>query len=421
MQINWNKKYTTIAAYSCIVLTFAVALIALMLNFEQVWGFVRKICVILNPAIYGFVIAFLINPVMVFCEKHVFSFVERKKSRKRLRRVLSVIAAFLIAVIFISAFVSLLVPQIISSYKDLEDKMQGYVSGAQRWVSVVLSEEDGPLPKWLLEYIDIDGIVEAVNGFIAESYTLILDITPYIVDFITQLINQLKNALIGIIFSVYFLLSKEKLCAQIKKTVYAFSRSHTAARMVRITRLTKKTFEGFIIGKIVDSIIIGILTFFVLMIFGIPYYPLVSVIVGVTNVIPFFGPFIGAIPCIFIIFIADPIKSFWFAVIILIIQQIDGNIIGPKILGQNTNLSAIWVMFAIIFMSGILGITGMFIGVPIVAVLYALFVNWVNKLLISRGRSRKLKDYYGDNCGRIVDEIIAETQPEKELVTEKAD
>ena len=402
MKIDWNKKYTTVTVYVCIVLTFAAALVCAMLNLDKIGSFVKGIVSVLNPMIVGFVIAFLINPVMMFCEKRIFAFVEKKKPRRTLKRVLSLIAAYLIVTVCIALFVYMIVPQIVSSYKDLETKLSGYVSGAQEWVSAVFDRDKTPLPDFIMHFINVEAINDLVNDTIKNSYNLIINASPYVITFATNIINSLKNALIGIIFSVYFLYSKEKLCAQVKKTVYAFSKRSTASRMVRITRTTKKTFEGFIIGKIIDSIIIGFLTFFVLMIFKMPYYPLVAVIVGVTNVIPFFGPIFGAVPCAFIIFIADPIKSLWFLVIILAIQQLDGNVIGPAILGDTTNMSALWVMFSIIFMTGVLGITGMFIGVPIFATLYALFVEHANKLLIARGKSRRLVTYYGDGYGKIL-------------------
>lgn len=401
MKIDWNKKYTTLTVYICIIITFAVALVAAALNLDVVWGALKGVLAVLNPFIIGFCIAFLINPLMMLCEDKVFGFIGKRKPRAKLKRTLSLIVAYIVVSVLISLFVYMVVPQIVQSYIDLQTKLSGYVTGAQEFMTNIFDKDKTFIPAFLLKFIDLDSINDAINDMIKDSYKIFIDFSPYMLNFATNILNSLKNALIGIIVSIYFLFSKEKLCAQVKKTVYAFFNGKHASRMVRITRRTKKTFEGFIIGKIIDSIIIGILTFFVLMIFKMPYYPLVAVIVGVTNVIPFFGPFIGAIPSAFIIFIADPIKSLWFILIIFAIQQLDGNVIGPAILGDSTNMSALWVMFSIIFMSGVLGITGMFIGVPIFATLYALFVEYANKLLIARGKSRKLFNYYPNRYGRI--------------------
>ena len=401
MKIDWNKKYTTIAVYACIVITFAVVLVTAAMHLDVVWGGVKSFFAVLNPFIIGFCIAFLINPLMMILENRVFAFIGKKKRRPKLKRTLSLIIAYIIVSVLISLFVYMVVPQIVQSYLDLQTKLSGYVTGAQEFVTNAFDKDKTFIPEFILKFIDLDSLNTAVNDMIKDSYKIFIDFSPYIINFATNIINSLKNALIGIIVSIYFLFSKEKLCAQVKKTCYAFFNRKRAARMVRITRKTKRTFEGFIIGKIIDSIIIGVLTFFVLMIFKMPYYPLVAVIVGVTNVIPFFGPFIGAIPSAFIIFIVDPVKSLWFILIIFAIQQLDGNVIGPYILGDSTNMSALWVMFSIIFMSGVLGITGMFIGVPIFATLYALFVEYANKLLIARGKSRKLFNYYPNRYGRI--------------------
>ncbi len=401
MKFERNKKYGTISVYACLVLAFAAALAVALMNIDHIWGFIIKLIKILNPVIVGFVIAFLINPLMVWCEKKLFGFVERKRSHPGLRRVLSLVTAYLIVLLFISLFVALLVPQIVQSYNDLARRFDSYASGAQEWVVSVFDKDKTPLPDWLMKFIDMDKINDGVNDLIKNSYNVIIEYSPHVFNFASNIINSFKNAFIGIIFSFFFLFSKEKFLAQVKKTTYAFFKRSTASRMVRMTRRTGRVFEGFVIGKIIDSIIIGFLTFFVLMIFRMPYYPLVAVIVGVTNVIPFFGPIIGAIPSAFFIFIADPIKALWFLLIILAIQQLDGNVIGPAILGDKTNISSFWVIFAIVVMSGVLGVTGMFIGVPVFAVLYAIFVEQANRLLIARGKSRRLINYYGKSYGKI--------------------
>lgn len=401
MKFERNKKYASISMYACLVLAFAAALVVAIINIDLIWGFTVKLIRILNPVIVGFVVAFLINPLMTLCENKIFRFVERKRSHPKLRRILSLIAAYLIVVIFLGLFIALLVPQIIQSYNDLATRFDSYASGAQEWVSTVFDKDKTPIPEVVLNFVSLDTINDWVNDFIKDFYNILIDASPYVLGFATNVFNSLKNAFIGIIFSFFFLFSKEKFLAQVKKATYAFFKRSTASRMVRMTRRTGRVFEGFVIGKIIDSIIIGFLTFFVLMIFRMPYYPLVAVIVGVTNVIPFFGPIIGAIPSTFIIFIADPIKALWFVVIILAIQQLDGNVIGPAILGDKTNISSFWVIFAIVVMSGVLGVTGMFIGVPVFAVLYAIFVEQANRLLIAKGKSRRLINYYGKSYGKI--------------------
>ncbi|MBR5516051.1 MAG: AI-2E family transporter [Clostridia bacterium] len=411
MNQGQNKRYTTMAIYGCIIIAVTLFLCSVFINFDNTRALVKKGLLILSPITYGFVIAFLVNPVMKFLENRVFLFWKTNNKTAKLKRVVTMTIAFLFVAALISVFVAFLVPRIITSYKDLESKMSDYVAGAQNWVVLTFGEKSH-LPKIILEFVNVEKLVNNINSFIEDSYKLLVDVTPYVFKFIGNIINELKNALIGVIFSVYFLYSKEKICAQCKRIIYALFNEVRSGYIMRIAKLTRENFEGFIIGKIIDSIIIGILTFFVLMICKMPYYPIVALIVGVTNIIPFFGPFIGAIPSAFIIFIADPVKAFWFIIIILVIQQIDGNIIGPKILGFSTDLNALGVMFAIIVMSGLFGVPGMIIGVPVISVIKVLFFEHVDKKLASRKKALSLEAYYGNGNGDIPEEKKEEKKEE---------
>ena len=191
------------------------------------------------------------------------------------------------------------------------------------------------------------------------------------------MVREILNFIIGMIVSIYVLFSKEKFMCQAKKLVYAIFRPTKANLILHVGSKSNEIFGGFIIGKIIDSAIIGVLCFIGLSILNIPYTLLVSVIVGVTNVIPFFGPYIGAIPSALLIFLADPVKGVYFVIFIILLQQFDGNILGPKILGNTTNLSSFWVLFAILLFGGVFGIVGMVIGVPVFAFIYQLIREWV--------------------------------------------
>ena len=411
MKINWNKKYTTVAVYCCIVIFITMLLASMMLNIGNAKDKIFNLLTIFNPIIYGFVIAFLVNPIMRFFENKVFKFWNGKEKLFKLRRVLSLISAFIIVIALITLFVWVVVPQIVVSYKELEAKMVDYMNNIEGWFDHAFGE-DSKLPEWILKIINSEEMSKNLSNSLTGAYNWAVGLAPDLFVFVGNIFNGLKNALIGLIFSVYFLLSKERLFAVWKKVLYAVFSKKRVAKILRIGSVTKQNFEGFVVGKIVDSMIIGVLTFFVLMIVKMPYYPLVAVIVGVTNVIPFFGPFIGAIPCTFIIFIADPIMALWFILIIFIIQQLDGNVIGPAILGENTSLTSLGVMIAIILMTGILGVTGMFIGVPIFAVIYAFFFEWVDKRLIAKGRRRDVEAYIGNGHGNIDHENEDDEEPE---------
>ena len=201
------------------------------------------------------------------------------------------------------------------------------------------------------------------------------------------------NLVIGFIVAAYVLAEKEHFFGQGRKIVFALFSEKAGKSIIEKSRKCNEIFGGFVIGKIIDSLIIGVLTFILLSIFNMPYTMLVSIIVCVTNVIPFFGPFIGAIPSFFLILLIDPIKALWFLLIIFLIQQLDGNIIGPKILGNSTGLSAFWVMFAILIAGGLFGFAGMLFGVPVFAIIYYLLSEWIRGKLKKKNLPLETENY----------------------------
>lgn len=374
-KIDWNQKYTTIALYACGVIAVTVIALFLLLNPARVWGWLQTLAGILNPFVIGFVIAYLATPLMTLCEKKLLAPINRKKPHPRLTRTLAIcvtMGAFLIILVLI---VSLIVPQVVVSYNDFMTQAGNYMSTITGFVNR-LNER---FPE-----LDLEKLLGYAQEFLSDTYTLAQSITPYITSFFTSLMAQLRDALLGVILAVYFLYSRELLVGQLKKLERALLSDRAARELNDFLHLTDETFGGYIRGVLLDSALVGLLTMLMMMIFGIPYYPLVGVIVGVTNVIPFFGPFIGAIPSAFIIFIASPVKCLWFVLIILIIQQIDGNIIVPKIQGHTTGLSSLGVIIAITVMGDLLGILGMFIGVPLFSLLYVLFKRFIEHRLRRR-------------------------------------
>jgi len=205
----------------------------------------------------------------------------------------------------------------------------------------------------------------------------------------------LKDALIALIISVYLLVRKDTFAAQSKKIIYSFLPTRKADLLVEETRSAYRILSGFIIGKIIDSLIIGLICFVGTTAFGFPYPALISTVVGVTNIIPFFGPFIGAIPCIFLILLVNPMQSVYFALFILVLQQFDGNILGPKILGDSTGLDAFWVLFSILLFGGLFGFTGMVLGVPVFAMIYSILNRLVRSGLTRRGLPLETDAYIG--------------------------
>ena len=329
---------------------------------------------IFTPFIIGFVISYLLNPLMKLLEHRVFFFLDAKKRRgvySKGRRLVSIFVAYILMVGVLSALVVLLIPQVKTSVETLFRNIPDYVSiftqNVTNWINQnhlnsSFIEEILPFNK-LLEYATT--LVNACFGWLV-----------YIPVLITK---GFTNILVGVIVSIYFLYDKERFLAAIKKVNQAIFKKETAKKVTDICKMTDQTFSRFILGKIIDSLIIGIIAFpFMLLIYR-PYALLISVIIGVTNVIPFFGPFIGAIPSAFLILIVAPHRTLWFVLFVFLLQQFDGNILGPKILGETTGMSPILVLLGILAGSKLLGFAGMIIGVPLTAVVYLLFKAYIDK------------------------------------------
>ncbi|MCI8388328.1 MAG: AI-2E family transporter, partial [Clostridiales bacterium] len=355
----------------------------------------------------GVILAYLFNPILRMCEKHIFRFKAATKSKKNLKRGLSLILTYIIILIILTIFILLIIPQLYLSFTDLASKMNGYIDSTLKWLDDFFSKtnffgveinslNDALDRLFELFDINIDNFGTKLTELITNSSNLIKDFAPIVFSYFSGIANGFLNTIIGVIFSLYFLSSKEKLTAQCKKLLRSVTSQKAYNSVLELANFSDKTFGGFITGKILDSIIIGILCFIICAICKMPYALLVSTFVGITNIIPVVGPFIGAIPGTFIIFIVDPQKAFWFILIDIILQQLDGNFIGPKILGQTTGLSALWVLLSITIMGGLWGLLGMLLAVPVFAILYSLLKIAVEKRLSKRELSPQTVDYYAD-------------------------
>lgn len=401
-----NNKYKAIATYVVIALliaAFGVILLISLISDGLLFSWIGKFFDVIAPVVYGFFIAYLVNPVMKFCEKYIFRFTERKKPHPKLRHILSVIAAFLFILLLLFLFFILLIPQIVSSYTDLSTKMEDYISSAQSWADTTVKNIGlfGFRFENLSDFLSTTNFAQSLKNLISDSGDVFQTIASYVIASAGKIVIGLKNGIIGFILAIYFLLKKDKLIAQSKKLLAAICKPTRVRTVLRESRRINQTFGGFITGKLLDSLIIGLLSFIIFAIFAIPYYPLIALIVGVTNIIPIIGPIIGAIPCAFIIFIAEPSKVFWFIIMIIVIQQIDGNLIGPKILGDSTGLSSMWVLISITIAGSLFGLTGMFLGVPLFAVLYSWIKNLVERKLVRSHLPHRTTDYYEGEEGAL--------------------
>ena len=382
---RFDLKIKQAGLMALFVICISILLIYGLFNSDEFFGFGQKIIRILMPFIYGFFIAYILNPVLLFLENKLLKplvnkITKGKKSLKRYHyRAISVFFTMAFFFLIVYALIIMIVPQVIESTQSIISKTPDYISRANQYINDIIADNKdfnrviAPYTKDVEEWF-MSNVFPKLQEWISNT-------SSNIIGGVYATITQMFKLLIGIIIAVFLLVNKEVYCAQAKKIAYALLREERANNLINNIRFTNKTFGGFLNGKIIDSAIIGVLTFIIISIFQIPYAVLISVIVGVTNIIPYFGPFLGALPSALIIMMSDSSKAFIFVIIIIVIQQIDGNIIGPKILGDSTGLSSFWVIFAITVFGGFFGVFGMFIGVPVFAVIYASIRTLVNERL----------------------------------------
>ncbi|MBQ1675539.1 MAG: AI-2E family transporter [Oscillospiraceae bacterium] len=355
--------------------------------------FMTKLVDIIAPVLYGFVMAYLLAPIVNWMERVLTGGANRALKGKGLTvpnrwlRALSIFLTWAFALLLIYLLLVMLIPQLVESITMLIANAEGYYRQIYAWVNGVLNGESD-VGSWASDMIDryYDNALDILEkNILPWAQTMLTSLTGGIWSGILGVVMFLKNFIIGIIVSVYMLAMKERSAARCAKLVYGVFREDRAKLIMRGTRKVDKIFSGFVRGKLLDSLIIGILCFIGCSILGLPYTPLVSVIVGVTNVIPFFGPFLGAVPSAFLILLVSPLKCLYFIIFIIILQQLDGNVIGPRILGGSTGISSLWVVIAILVGGGFGGMLGMFVGVPICASLQALTRYLVDQRLRKRG------------------------------------
>lgn len=383
MKINWNKKYTTYAIYAAIVSAAVIFCIFIGVYIKDIWAGLLRVVEVLAPLIYGIVIAYMLTPVANLFERKVLV----KIRHGIIRRLLSVIFTYAVFLSALSLIIYAVVPQIGKSFTDLQANLAVYSQSLQEWLNNISQQSDllAALVSWLNSVFDFSMLSAPLSKIIEVIYELVTEFSPYIMGFFGSLVVQLKNIIIGLVFAGYILFSKELVFAQINKVMHVFFKEERIEKLRRGVKYADKTFGKYLMGMFLDAIMVGVLTAIAMLIFDIPYVPLVSVLIACTNIIPIFGPFIGGIPSVLIIFIADPLKALWFLIIIVVIQQIDGNLIAPRILGSSTGLPALYVLVAITVMGGLFGLGGMIIAVP----LFAILAKVINDKTEARARAKK--------------------------------
>jgi len=395
------KKYIVIALVTFVTFCCCILFFFFIYRYNGFTAYWQKIMGILQPIIMGFIVAYLLNPVMVFLEGHLLKYLRQRrideKKAKRMARSLGTIGSILFLLLVIFLLLYMMIPELIRSIQNMTVNLPAEFKEFEQWMESVFNEES-QLTEWLKALgIDLTEIGDYMETLLQKQILpQVKTYLSYLASITTGVISALKmlfNFVIGLVIAVYLLIGKETFVGQGKKIVYAVLPSKYGNVVIHTMRITNQMFGGFVSGKILDSVIIGVICYVGLMILGMPYSLLVAVIVGVTNVIPFFGPFIGAVPSFILIALAEPVKGLYFLIFVLALQQVDGNIIGPKILGDSTGLSSFWVVFAILVGGGLFGFMGMLLGVPTFAVIYYLIREAVAYILRRRSLPEETRDY----------------------------
>lgn len=397
MKFKFDKKYLYWGITAFLVIAAGILFYYILFHGSSLSSGLNSFIGISMPIIDGFVLAYLMTPVLNKIEKCIIKPLYMKaklpmtSKNKRRMRGFSILATIVLILVVLYEFFGLIIPEVVRSIQSIIFQFPIYVNNLSNWAMGLMRNNP-----------DLE---EVVNALIDQYSSKILDyvnsnLLPHINGVIKTLSSSvfgvfkaMWNLVIGFIISIYVLGSKEKFAGQAKKIAYALFDRKAGNEVISNFRFIHSTFIGFIGGKIVDSIIIGVICFICTTIIGTPYAILVSVIIGVTNVIPFFGPWIGGIPSALLVLMVDPIQALYFVILIMVIQQFDGNILGPKILGDSTGLSGFWVIFSITIFGGLFGVLGMVVGVPIFAVFYAAVKASVNRMLQKKNLPTDLGPY----------------------------
>lgn len=386
MKVNWERKYNTIAIYSLLVICFSIIFYLIISKSSVFIDKFREIVAVFEPFIVGATIAYLLNFVLKFYEEELLENILGNNMKKKGKRGLGLILTYITFFLFLVLFIRFVLPQLFESLLGLANSIPTYVNNLSSFLQ-------NNMDNATLQSEVLSVITAKVNMAIEYVIKIAADMIPILGNIVMSITSSIWNIVLGVIISIYILMDKEKFHALSKKVCYGMFSKRRANIIIRITQKVNYIFGRFIAGKIIDSFIIGVLTFIVLVIFKMPYAPLISVIIGITNIIPFFGPFIGVVPSSIIILFVSPIKALWFLIIIFIIQQVDGNIIGPKILGDSIGISPFWILFSILIMGKLMGLVGMIVGVPLFAVVYSIIKEIIEEKLKEKGLPISTEEY----------------------------
>ncbi len=384
-------KYFHVGLTAFCVFAALLLLFFFIFKIKVIGALIGELISILRPILVGLVIAYLLVPIANFLEKYLKRFFvgacKFKKHGNGLARGFSITFSLIFFFVIIGLLIWLIVPQVIDSVTSIAKDLPGQVQGVVNWLTTQFTENNF--------FASVaDALIKFINNWAEQD--MLATVTTWAGQIATGIVKTayfLWDFFIGLMVMIYVLASREKFAAQGKKALFAIFKTKLADKVIEVTKTANYVFSSFISGKLLDSAIIGVLCFIGVSILGMPYPVLLAVIVGVTNVIPVFGPYIGAVPCTLIVFMRSPIQALYFLIFIIALQAFDGNILGPKILGDSTGLSPFWVVFAIVLGGGLFGVTGMIVGVPTFAVIYFLVEEWISARLTLKNMPTSTASY----------------------------
>ncbi len=381
MKFNRNKKYTVISIHALAVICASITFFFLINQISIFFAIVGTFLGAIISIIYGAAIAYILNPLANLFKNRIYPKIFKSEKSDRFMLNISVVTTYIVVVLLMGLFLSIVIPQLGLSIYTFASQFPTYLGEVEEWITVQMNDL---VARGVITPDQISSLMESVNDFFSIATNAIYNAVPQIVGALTSVTMQVTNFLIGFIISVYIIMGQDKLKKQTKMLNYAIFPKKVADEIYEVTLLTDKIMGWFIRGKVLESLIVAALCFVGMSILGLPYPPLVTCIMFVFNMIPYVGPLIGSIISGFFILIINPIQALWFIIFITIVQIVDGNFIGPKLIGDSTGLSALLVIFSIMVGGAFFGMVGMLLGVPVFAV-----INILIKRLISRRLERK--------------------------------
>lgn len=392
MKIQWNKRYTTIMFYAMLVILCVTAIIFIIMDFSGFWKTLFAVLSKFNPIFYGIVIAYLLTPFLNFVERRILSGLDRT-GRYRLKRTLAIVIVYVLSLVAFVLLVWIVVPQVLRGYLDLQNMAGWYLEAVKVWIFDITVVDGFLAGYWAT-------VTEYFVGLLEQIYYALGLVIPDIGVVVGAAVGVVMDIVLGIMLSIYYIASKEKLLAQMKKLSHAIFRKKRYKHFAKSLNLANKNFGGFIKGQFADALILGTACYICAMIIGIPYYPLVSVLVGILSIVPVVGPLIGTVAGSLIILLADPLSMLWFVILMVCLLFINRRLLKPRILRTGVEASSIFMFTAILITTGLVGVWGLILGVPVFAILYTIIHSAVDQRLAKKGYITDIYAYYSTEAGR---------------------